>query len=149
MTWDWSIVFSGSFGFLHVHFRQFCICEVLFLFCALTIFSYHWLYEIDNRYSLVWFYDAEHHFQEYFSYIVVVSFIDHFNNLMKSILHIQHIQTISYWTHALYPYWGRRGRNRIVVGFATTYAVIAYHHWCREFESHTYKTSWLQCFVLW
>jgi hypothetical protein len=25
--------------------------------------------------GLVWFYDAEHHFQEYFSYIVVVSFI--------------------------------------------------------------------------
>ena len=24
--------------------------------------------------------------------------------------------------------WGRRGRDRMVVGFATTYAIIAYHH---------------------
>jgi hypothetical protein len=62
-------------------------------------------------------------------------YLYHFNNVRKSILHIQHILTISYWTHALYPYWGRRGRNRIVVGFATTYADIAYHHWCRELES--------------
>jgi hypothetical protein len=25
---------------------------------------------------------------------------------------------------------GRRGRYRIVVGFTTTYAISAYHHWC-------------------
>jgi len=30
---------------------------------------------------------------------------------------------------------GRRGRDRIVVGFTTTYAISAYHHWCCEFES--------------
>ena len=29
---------------------------------------------------------------------------------------------------------GRRGRVRMVVGFTTTYAISAYHHWC-EFES--------------
>jgi len=28
---------------------------------------------------------------------------------------------------------GRRGR--MVVGFTTTYAISAYHHWCCEFES--------------
>ena len=28
-----------------------------------------------------------------------------------------------------------RGRYRIVVGFTTTYAISAYHHWCCEFES--------------
>jgi len=61
----------------------------------------------------------------------------HFNNVRKSILHIQQILTISYWTRALYPYWGHRGRNRIVDGFATTHAVSAYHHWCREFESRS------------
>ena len=30
---------------------------------------------------------------------------------------------------------GRRWRNRMVVGFTTTYAIRAYHHWCCEFES--------------
>jgi hypothetical protein len=24
--------------------------------------------------------------------------------------------------------WGRHGRDRMVVGFTTTYAIIAYHH---------------------
>jgi len=31
--------------------------------------------------------------------------------------------------------WGRHGRDRMVVGFTTTYAICAYHHWCCEFES--------------
>ena len=30
----------------------------------------------------------------------------------------------------------RRGRDRMVVGFTTTYAISAYHHWC-EFESRS------------
>ena len=25
-------------------------------------------------------------------------------------------------------FWGRRGRDRMVVGFITTYAINAYHH---------------------
>jgi dolichyl-phosphate-mannose--protein O-mannosyl transferase len=29
---------------------------------------------------------------------------------------------------------GRCGRDRMVVGFTTTYAISAYHHWCCEFE---------------
>jgi len=29
---------------------------------------------------------------------------------------------------------GRRRRDRIVVGFTTTYAINVYHHWCCEFE---------------
>jgi len=28
----------------------------------------------------------------------------------------------------------RRVRDRMVVGFATTYAISAYHHWCCEFR---------------
>ena len=28
-----------------------------------------------------------------------------------------------------------RGHAHMVVGFTTTYAIIAYHHWCCEFES--------------
>ena len=32
----------------------------------------------------------------------------------------------------------RRGRDRMAVGFTTTfYAVSAYHHWCCEFESRS------------
>ena len=31
--------------------------------------------------------------------------------------------------------WDRRGRDRMVVGFTTTYAISAYHHWCCEFAS--------------
>jgi len=30
---------------------------------------------------------------------------------------------------------GCRGRDHMVVGFTTTYAISAYHHWCCEFES--------------
>ena len=30
---------------------------------------------------------------------------------------------------------GRRGRDRMVVGFTTTYVISAYHHWCYVFES--------------
>ena len=32
---------------------------------------------------------------------------------------------------------GRHGRDRIVVGFTTAYAIIVYHHWCCEFESRS------------
>jgi len=28
---------------------------------------------------------------------------------------------------------GRRGRNRMLVWFTTTYALSAYYHWCCEF----------------
>jgi hypothetical protein len=31
---------------------------------------------------------------------------------------------------------GSRGRDRMVVGFTTTYTIGAYHHWC-EFESRS------------
>jgi len=30
---------------------------------------------------------------------------------------------------------GRCGRDRMVVGFTTTYAISAYHHWCCWLES--------------
>jgi len=35
--------------------------------------------------------------------------------------------------------WGRRGRDHLVVGFTTTYAISAYHHWCCEFEPHSWR----------
>ena len=33
----------------------------------------------------------------------------------------------------------RRGRDRMVVGFTTTYANSAYHHISCEFDSHSWK----------
>jgi len=39
-------------------------------------------------------------------------------------------------------YWGRRGRDHIVVGFTTTYAFSAYRHWCCEFESRSAWGMW-------
>jgi len=32
---------------------------------------------------------------------------------------------------------GRHGRDRMVVGFTTTYTISSYHHWCYEFESRS------------
>jgi len=32
---------------------------------------------------------------------------------------------------------GRRGHDRMVVGFTMIYAIDAYHHWCCEFESQS------------
>jgi len=32
---------------------------------------------------------------------------------------------------------GRHGRDRIVVGFTTTYAISGYHHWRCEVESRS------------
>ena len=32
---------------------------------------------------------------------------------------------------------GRRNRDRMVVGFTTTYAISTDHHWCCEFESRS------------
>jgi hypothetical protein len=58
---------------------------------------------------------------------------------------------LSQITHKLYHYiyaWGiqaylskrtggRRGHDRMIVGFTTAYAISAYHHWCCEFESRS------------
>jgi len=34
---------------------------------------------------------------------------------------------------------GRRGRDRMVVGFTTTYAISAYHHERWEFETRSWR----------
>ena len=48
--------------------------------------------------------------------------------------------------------WGRRGRDRMVVGFTTTYAISAYHHalmlWVRIFDQgEVYNIMWYSLFV--
>jgi hypothetical protein len=35
--------------------------------------------------------------------------------------------------------WVRRGRDHMVVGFTTTYAIGAYHSWCFEFD---FRSGW-------
>jgi hypothetical protein len=35
---------------------------------------------------------------------------------------------------------GRHGRDRMVVGFTTTCAINAYHHYSREFESRSWQS---------
>ena len=42
----------------------------------------------------------------------------------------------------------RRGRDRMVVGFITTYAISAYHHWRCEFESHSGEVFSIQHYVI-
>ena len=37
----------------------------------------------------------------------------------------------------IYSYKGHRGHDHMIVGFTTTYAISAYHHWCSEFESRS------------
>jgi hypothetical protein len=47
------------------------------------------------------------------------------------------------------------GCDRMVVGFTTTYAISAYHHWCCEFESrlgrgvHHYVIKFVSLTVRW
>jgi len=37
----------------------------------------------------------------------------------------------------MFKYIRRRGRDGMVVGFTTTYAISAYHHWYCVFESQS------------
>ena len=48
---------------------------------------------------------------------------------------ISYRTTAVYWIYMFSSVRGRRGHDRMVVGFTTSYAISAYHHWCCEFES--------------
>ena len=50
--------------------------------------------------------------------------------------HFTHWYTLQ-WTHFFNR--GRRGHEGMVVGFTTTYAISAYHHWCYECE---FRSGW-------
>ena len=43
---------------------------------------------------------------------------------------------------------GSRGRDDMVIGFITTYAIMAYHHWCYEFESRKGEVYSMQHHVI-
>ena len=40
-------------------------------------------------------------------------------------------------SHLLFLPRDRRGRDRMIVGFPTTYAISGYHHWCFDFEARS------------
>jgi hypothetical protein len=48
----------------------------------------------------------------------------------------QCLQTSVFFKYIVLYIRGQCGRDRYVVGFTTTYAISAYHHWC-EFESRS------------
>ena len=50
-------------------------------------------------------------------------------------LYIRYTMSIEYSWRIIVR--GRRGRDRMVVGFTTTYPISAYHHWCCEFQSRS------------
>jgi len=58
-------------------------------------------------------------------------------------IQITHFRLEATYQHTVQLYiWSksdrsRRGRDRMVVGFTTTYAIRDYHHWCCEFESRS------------
>jgi hypothetical protein len=48
------------------------------------------------------------------------------------------VSTIFYYIWVLFRQCGGRlGHDRMVVGFTTTYAIGAYHHWCCGFDTHS------------
>ena len=63
------------------------------------------------------------------------------NVISYSKLDINHV--FSFFAFFLKQFWfsnNRRGRDGMEVGFTTTYAICAYHHWCCEFES---RSGWV------
>jgi hypothetical protein len=44
--------------------------------------------------------------------------------------------------------WGHRGRDCMVVGFITTYAISAYHHYICEFESRSGEVYSIQQYMM-
>ena len=44
--------------------------------------------------------------------------------------------------------WGHRSRDRMVVGFTTTYTISAYHHLCCELKPSSCKVYSIQHYVI-
>jgi hypothetical protein len=61
------------------------------------------------------------------------------SNLWTLLKNIFYIKTFQFLLIAYIFHTWRRGRDRMVVGFTTTYAISAYHHWCCEFE---HQSGW-------
>jgi hypothetical protein len=46
----------------------------------------------------------------------------------------------------IYPHRGCHAHDRMEIGFTTTYAISAYHHWCCEFKSRSGRS--VQIYVI-
>jgi hypothetical protein len=69
------------------------------------------------------------HFQQYFSYIVAVSlFLVDETGVPGRMEPSNHYSKYLFKRIKLTSTRGRRGRDRMVVGFTTTYAISAYNH---------------------
>jgi hypothetical protein len=53
-----------------------------------------------------------------------------------------------YYLCYFWQYRDRRGRDSMVVGFITTYAISDYHHLCSEFESRSGEVYSIQHLVI-
>ena len=64
-----------------------------------------------------------------------------FNTLKSSIIRYSHTSFSLYFLEFFNTLClrGHRDRHRIVVGFTTTYAISAYHHWSCEFETRLWR----------
>jgi hypothetical protein len=69
-------------------------------------------------------------FQQYFSYIVAVQVFcgGHLDNPRKPTTHRKKQTTPSEGIRNLFNLRDRRGSDRMVVGFTSTYAISDYHH---------------------
>jgi len=47
------------------------------------------------------------------------------------------LQVLIHMHMYIYIFRGCRGRDSMIVGFTTTYAISPYHHWCCEYESRS------------
>jgi hypothetical protein len=54
----------------------------------------------------------------------------------------------NYWKKIWFSIGGRRGHDRMVVGFITTYTISAYHHWRCEFEPSSGEVYSIQHYVI-
>jgi hypothetical protein len=59
--------------------------------------------------------------------------------LLFKLFNVNPNNQIKHLTLLLVQWGGLRGRDRLVVGFTTTYAISAYHHWCCELESRSWR----------
>ena len=93
-------------------------------YCSLKIFAMHWL-----RYDTLRLINKYKRWRVLFIITVLTQPWPGFPNARcRGLFFIRTNQsTLTYFE-------GRGGRNRMVVGFTTTYAISAYYQWCCEFE---------------
>jgi len=59
-------------------------------------------------------------------------------------IHVIHGSNTMFYDHDV---WDRRGRDRMVGEFTTTYVISACHHWSCEFESRSWRDVLVTTFM--